>query len=320
MGFEKNSCFVLVALAALLAPFGARAQQIPQPKPAEALAEALVAACRQDETQFARFLTAENAPAFRALKPTQRAALMKRFVLLDAPGRPLLANDSQGHIVLRCEAPSITAVLTLGASRARENLAFVPVEIRGPGAAAGASPDSTGAGSSDAPPRRIEFGLVREGGGWRLLSVGLLLLDLPVLAQQWAEQEREAETQAREAAAIAALREIARAMEAYRRIFGRVPDNLLQLGPTPKGSSSAIGAGLLDADLASGQKGGYLFRMVIRGGAPEGEGGGFELAAHPAEYGKTGRRSFFLDSAGTLRGGDKQGGVATSADPHIPQS
>jgi len=42
-----------------------------------------------------------------------------------------------------------------------------------------------------------------------------------------------------------------------------------------------------------------------------------ELAATPVEYGKIGRRSFFLDSGGVLRGGDKQGAVATSADPRI---
>ncbi len=43
----------------------------------------------------------------------------------------------------------------------------------------------------------------------------------------------------------------------------------------------------------------------------------FELAATPIEYGKIGRRSFFLDSGGVLRGADKQGAVATSADPRI---
>jgi hypothetical protein len=33
-----------------------------------------------------------------------------------------------------------------------------------------------------------------------------------------------------------------------------------------------------------------------------------------------GRRSFFLDSSGILRGADKQGGVATSTDPRIGPS
>jgi hypothetical protein len=43
----------------------------------------------------------------------------------------------------------------------------------------------------------------------------------------------------------------------------------------------------------------------------------YELAATPAEYGKTGRRSFFLDSSGILRGADKQGVVADLTDPRI---
>ena len=44
---------------------------------------------------------------------------------------------------------------------------------------------------------------------------------------------------------------------------------------------------------------------------------GFVLAATPIEYGKGGRRSFYLDSNGTLRGGDKHGAVATAADPLV---
>ena len=46
----------------------------------------------------------------------------------------------------------------------------------------------------------------------------------------------------------------------------------------------------------------------------------FSVASFPKEYGKAGRRSFFLDSLGVLRGADKQGGVATSTDPRIGPS
>ena len=43
----------------------------------------------------------------------------------------------------------------------------------------------------------------------------------------------------------------------------------------------------------------------------------FELAATPVEYGNAGRRSFYLDSKGVLRGADKHGAVATIDDPEI---
>jgi hypothetical protein len=46
-------------------------------------------------------------------------------------------------------------------------------------------------------------------------------------------------------------------------------------------------------------------------------GEGFEATAVPAEYGKTGKMSFFINEAMTLRGGDHGGGPATIADRPI---
>jgi len=280
-------------LLGLLAGTSAHAQEASESTPAAALGSSLAAACRQDGAQFARYLTADNAATFRELASATRIALMKRFVLLDDPGRPLLSNDPQGHTALRCETPGLTAEFRFGETRLRENLAFVPVEVTG--------------------ARRIEFGLVREGGGWKLLSVGLLLLDLPALAKQWESSELEAS----ESAAIAALRKFAAAAGAYRRVFGRLPDTLAQMGPPPKEGISAEAAGLVDAELAAGKKGGYLFRYRSLPASQEGAEPGFELAATPAEYGKTGRRSFLLDSSGALRGADKHGAVATPTDPRV---
>jgi hypothetical protein len=73
----------------------------------------------------------------------------------------------------------------------------------------------------------------------------------------------------------------------------------------------------VDAELATGKKGGYRFRFRVLPASGEGAEAGFELAATPAEYGKTGRRSFFLDSSGALRGADKRGAVADPTDPRI---
>ncbi len=268
-----------------------------------------MAACRQNDTQFARYLTADNAAVFLQLTLAMRTALMKRFVLLDQPGRPLLSNDAQGHTVVRCETPAITVEMRLGATRVRENLAFTPVEARVPGETPGSAESGT--------ERKIEFGLVREGGAWKLLSVGLLLLDLPALAKQWEGSQLDAS----EAAAIATLRKIAEAAGSYRRAFSKLPETLAQLGPASKEGISPEAAGLLDAELAAGKKGGYVFRYRVvaqsEGSEAAKEGSGFELAAVPAEYGKTGRRSFFVDSSGTLRGADKGGALATASDPHI---
>jgi hypothetical protein len=44
----------------------------------------------------------------------------------------------------------------------------------------------------------------------------------------------------------------------------------------------------------------------------------FEATAVPVEYGKSGKLSYFIDESGVLRGGDRGGGAATSADNQIP--
>jgi hypothetical protein len=277
---------------ALAAPAGL-AQEGQEVNPVAALTSALVGACRQNEAQFVRYLTAENAAVFRELAQPQRREVMRRFLLMDEPGRPLLSSDARGKTVLRCETPGATAVIHYGDERIGENLAFVPLELSG--------------------GRRVEIGMVREGGGWRIVSVGLLLFHLAELQKQWVEQELER----KEEAAIAGLKELAEAVQKFRRAFGALPDTLKQLGPAGSEGVSPEAASLVDAKLASGAKGGYRFRYRAVPAKEAGGEAGFELAAVPSEYGQTGRRSFFLDQAGKLRGGDKQGAVATAADPVI---
>jgi Protein of unknown function (DUF3352) len=46
-------------------------------------------------------------------------------------------------------------------------------------------------------------------------------------------------------------------------------------------------------------------------------GARFELTATPAEHGKTGKISYFIDETSLLRGADHSGGIATSTDPPI---
>ena len=52
---------------------------------------------------------------------------------------------------------------------------------------------------------------------------------------------------------------------------------------------------------------GYKFEITVIGDQ-------FEAVATPKEYGKTGKRSFFIDKSGVLRGDDHGGGPATVAD------
>ncbi|MFY9802702.1 MAG: hypothetical protein WA211_12195 [Candidatus Acidiferrales bacterium] len=260
--------------------------------PATALADTLMAACRANQTEFSNHLAGDNGAAFRALPETQRSALMKRLSLSDNPGKPLLSSDDHNHIVLLCRAPDTTVEYRFGAARVRENLAFIPVKV--------------------VEGEEANFGLVRESGGWRLLSLGLVLLDVPELAKEWRQQDLAA----REDATVATLRSLAEAIHTYQNAFGKLPESLAELGPAPKNQISPEQASLVSAGLAAGKQDGYVFRYRI---APNANGNDkdFELAATPEAYGKVGRRSFFMDTEGKVHGDDKHGAVATYEDPLI---
>jgi hypothetical protein len=278
--------------SALLSPAGG---------PGAALRDALKAACSQSERDFTKFLTARNAETFAGLTPAARVALMKRFVLLNEPGKASLVPSPSGRPLVRCETPAGAAEMQVGGAEVADNLAFLPVEVRD-------ATDSVGANVM-----HVKMGLVRENGEWKLLSVGLVLLDLPSLAAEW----DAAEMDSTERAAIDGLKKIAEAVEAYRRRYTRLPDALAKLGPPTRGSVNADAAGLLDADLASEVKNGYTFRYVIVGASALGAPAKFELAATPQTYGRTGRRSFFRDAGGGLHGADRQGRVGSEADPKV---
>ena len=276
------------------------AQSVPN-TPAAALRNALSAACSQSDAEFARFLTPRNAQSFARLTGAARVALMKRLVLLDEPGKPSVSTNPSGRATVRCETPLLTTEMQIGGADTQENLAFLPLIVRN-------ASDAAGAGA-----RQIQIGLVRDAGGWKLLSVGLLLLDLPALEIEW----NRATMDANERDAVQTLKDLARAIEAYRRTYTKLPQGLVNLGQPARGAVSAASAGLADAELAAGTKSGYVFRYVIVGAETVGAQAKYELAATPLVYGTTGRRSFFRDAEGVIHGADRQGALASPSDPHI---
>jgi hypothetical protein len=271
--------------------FAEQSQLTAMPDPSAALNDTLVAACKRDQTTFASHLAGDNGTAYQNLPNSERVALLKRFSLLDKPGRPLLDSDPQGHPILRCESVDGTVEFRFGAPHVTGNLASVPVTVAG--------------------EKTVKFGLVRQGNDWKLLSIGLLLLDIPQLEEQWAAQALEG----RESDALVNLQEIFKALDTYRRVFGKLPDTLAQLGPS-KGGVSPAAANLLDAELAAGSEGGYEFRYRMIP-ATGGKDSSFEIAAVPAKYGQSGKRSFLIGSDGKIYGADKHGAVATPEDPII---
>jgi hypothetical protein len=269
--------------------------------PSLALRQALAAACRQDETEFTKYLTKRNAETFSTLTEGARVALMKRFVLLNEPGKPSLVTGAAGRPLVRCETPVGAAEMQIGGADVNDNLALLPVEIRD-------ATDTVGESVL-----HVKMGLVREHGEWKLISVGLVLLDLPSLAVEW----DTAQIDSTEKTAIESLKTIADAVEKYRRTYTRLPDSLANLAPPAKGGPSAESAALLDPDLAAGARSGYNFRYVLASNSTLGMPAKYVLAATPQVYGRTGKRSFLTEGDGVIHGADRQGGVGTASDPKV---
>jgi hypothetical protein len=224
---------------------------------------------------------------------------MKRFVLLDGAGKPALSSNPSGRPDIRCATPDGAADIQLGGAELHDNIALVPLDIR----------DVSELGGGD--PHHILMGMVHENSSWKILSLGMLFLDLPSLEVEW----DQASIGSNERDALNDLKTIARAIENYRRTYSRLPESFAKLGHASKTSADA--AGLLDADLVAGKSNGYLFRMVIAGPNEIGAPAQYELSATPATYGRTGKLSFFRDAKGVLHAADHQGGVGHSIDPAI---
>jgi hypothetical protein len=277
-------------------------QSAPPNGPSAALRDVLTAACSQSQKDFSRFLTARNQESFSRMAPAARVAFMKRFVLLNEAGKPSVTTNPSGRPIVRCDTPAGAAEIHIGGADTRDNVAFLPVDLH----------DATD--SSGASAIQVTMGMVLENGEWKILSLGVVLLDLPSLELEW----DSAEADKNEQAAIESLKDIAGAVEAYRRKFARLPDSLSSLGPPLRGPANADAAAFVSADLAAGIKNGYSLRYVIVGASGLGAPAKFELAATPVTYGRTGHRSFFRDATGTLRGADRLGAVGTSSDPKLP--
>ena len=267
-----------------------------------ALRDVLTAACSQSQNDFERYLTARNKESFTRMTPAARVAFMKRFVLLNEPGKPSVTSNPSGRPIVRCETPAGAAEIQIGGADTRDNVSFLPVKLRD-------ATDTTGASAI-----QVNMGLVRESGQWKILSLGLVLLDLPSLEFEW----DSAEADKNEQAAIESLKDIAEAVETFRLKYVRLPNSLSSLGPPLHGPANGDAAGLMESDLSTGMKNGYSFRYVIVGASSLGAPGKFELAATPMTYGRTGHRSFFRDANGTLRAADHQGAVGSSSDPKLP--
>lgn len=112
---------------------------------------------------------------------------------------------------------------------------------------------------------------------------------------------------ANEGSAITSLRKIHAAEASYQSTDGRGAFGTLE---------DLERRNLIAADLASGTRHGFRFRVEVVEDTGEGLPG-FIAVAVPIDYGSTGRRSFFVDETGVIRAADSQGMEATKYDPPV---
>jgi hypothetical protein len=296
--FRRAVLFMLLLSAASA---GTPGQSPAGEGPAKTLRDALVAACSQNSAEFVRALTVRNAEAFGRMTPPARETLLKRFVLLDRPGKPRTQNETSGNVLVFCETSEVTTQMEIDKPDLRDNLAYLPLTVKDSGDTAGLN------------AHHVTMGMVRESGQWKILSLGLLFLDLPSLEIEW----DRAEIKTNEQSAIASLKALMEAIETYRKTFTRLPESLKALGPAAKSAPKSDGAGLVEEGLAAGRKDGYSYRYVIVGANTSGAPAKYEVAAIPSEYGRSGLRSFFCDSSGQLHAGDHRGAVGSDLDPKL---
>jgi hypothetical protein len=154
---------------------------------------------------------------------------------------------------------------------------------------------------SSQPPQVIDpltYALSNEGlGPMHELRVPRSLLNMMVAGVSSKAEESPILTN--ESIAKNVLRTMASAQATYKETKGDGSYGSLD---------ELVASGLLMKDML--EKYGYKIELGVLSNK-------FEVTATPVEYGKSGKRSFFIDESGVLRGGDHGGGAATLSDKPV---
>jgi hypothetical protein len=152
----------------------------------------------------------------------------------------------------------------------------------------------------DAPPSSVSYAVTNESDAL-LHSLRLPIPLIKVFAASSIIAVKEAPVTGNESMATYAMMRVASAEEAYKTGKGRNRYGSLEELYAEK---------VLEKEYTLPEE--YEFKLEVVGDK-------FTLSATPKNYGKTGRRSFFVDETGTVRAADHKGEAATADDPPLDQ-
>lgn len=130
----------------------------------------------------------------------------------------------------------------------------------------------------------------RRQSGFSLIELLIVIAIILIILAIAVPKLGSARMQAQEMAALRHIETIHTAETQYFSQFGRYATTLAELGPPTSGAAGQQAADLIPGDLASGDKGGYLFTLT---GTPT----GYTISAVPKVFNSTGRRTFFSDQS-----------------------
>ena len=139
----------------------------------------------------------------------------------------------------------------------------------------------------------------RQQRGFSLIELLIVIAIILIIVTVALPRLNKARVYAQEMAAQKAVQTVSTAQVEYNSQFGRFAQSLTELGPPASGAESAAAAGLISADLASGEKQGYRFTVTA---TPT----GYAISAVPISFGATGSRTFFADQTMDIHYNDGQ--------------
>jgi type IV pilus assembly protein PilA len=141
-----------------------------------------------------------------------------------------------------------------------------------------------------------------------LIVIAIILVILTVALPKLTNAVRGA----RETGAVKAITTIHTAQVQYYSSYNRYATSLQELGPPANGAEGPAAAGLIERDLATGEKGGYKYAVAA---TPT----GYAITAAPVHFPSDGSKTYFSDSGMGIHYHSGQE-PATVSDPLMGES